>query len=613
MSTLGLDRSGNGNDFIAVNLTVSDQMVDSPTNNFATLNPLDKYGESNLDRIRFKEGNLYTYVTDTAHNRIPATMGVSSGKFYWEELIWSSSNYFWQDQQASVVALTGYKNAPNNGDANQPGRFENNGATYHSSGTLYANDNGGSAGWGNSYTKGDIISIALDMDNGKVWFAKNGNWQASGNPATGANPAHSGMLTHADTYTAFAYLSYGDSALVFNFGQDSSFAGLKTAQGNQDGNDIGDFYYTPPTGFLALCTKNLPDVAVVPSEHFNTITYTGNASSSRSITGVGFQPDFVWAKGRNLTINHGLWDSVRGVTKTLRSNSTLAESTDANALTSFNSDGFTANADTLLNGSYNYVAWNWKANGSGSSNTNGSINSTVSANTDAGFSIVSYTGNSTTNSNFTVGHGLSKTPDMVIVKNRDWASSSKGWAVWHSAISTGGVYLDNTDVTEANNFNYFFGSQPTSSTFSIRADTSVSTGNRYRTNGNGDDYIAYCFHSVDGYSKVGKLHGNSADDGTFVYTGFKPKMVMWKNTEASANWFIMDSERNEGGNAGNPIRSYLHPNSSAAENWVGTSGILDFTSNGFKYRASNNSSYNFDYDYIFIAFAETPFKYSNAR
>ena len=595
MSTLGLDRSGNGNDFIAVNLTVSDQMVDSPTNNFATLNPLDKYGESNLDRIRFKEGNLYTYVTDTAHNRIPATMGVSSGKFYWEELIWSSSNYFWQDQQASVVALTGYKNAPNNGDANQPGRFENNGATYHSSGTLYANDNGGSAGWGNSYTKGDIISIALDMDNGKVWFAKNGNWQASGNPATGANPAHSGMLTHADTYTAFAYLSYGDSALVFNFGQDSSFAGLKTAQGNQDGNDIGDFYYTPPTGFLALCTKNLPDVDVVPSEHFNTVLYTGNGTTGQSITGVGFQSDLSWFKARENTTgsSHRLYDAVRGVTHHLRSNTTGAETTDTE-LTSFDADGFTIDDDG--NGSINdnniaYVAWNWKANGSGSSNTAGTINSTVSANVDAGFSIVSYTGDG--NNGATFGHGLSSTPEIVFIKNR---SSAQNWVAWGGGSSAlFGRMLLNTTVGNLTSYNATF-----SSSLVTMPDYDQSW------NGNGNEHIAYCFHSVDGYSKVGSYTGNGSTDGTFVYTGFRPAFIMVKSSSATGHWEIHDTTRD----VSNVSVKRLFPNYSSAED---SDGAWDILSNGFKFRTIHSSINASGASQIYIAFAETPFKYSNAR
>ena len=606
-SGLGADTSGNTHHMTVNNLAAHDQMPDTPTNNFCTLTLLNPYGESNLSRIRLKEGALWTYVTDTAHNRSPGTIGVTAGKFYWEELIWSSSQYFWQDQQAAVVALTGFKGGVTNGDANQPGRFENNGATYHSSGTLYANDNGGSSGWGSSYTKGDIIGIALDMDNGKVWFSKNGTWQASGDPANGSNPAHSGMKTHADTYAALAYLAYGDSTLVFNFGQDSSFAGVKTSQGNQDGNSIGDFYYTPPSGFLALCTKNLPAVAVTPSEHFNTVTYTGDGNDNRSITGVGFQPDWLWIKGRGFANNHFLFDAVRGVSKFLKSDITNAEGTSSGNrhLKSFDSNGFTLGVDNDVN--YNhatgtFVAWNWKANGSGSSNTTGSINSTVSANVDAGFSVSTWTGNAT--SGASVGHGLSKAPEMIINRCR---STAGNWAVYHagntSAPETEYLELETTAAT-ADIENIWNDQAPTNSVFYL--------GNNASVNGNGETFVTYCFHSVAGYSKFGAYKGNAAGDdnyGQIVVTGFRPAWVMIKKTTGPAAWHMFDSARDPR----NELKKYLKADDSAVEATSSANAtILDFMSNGFKLRGASGDINGNNETYVYMAFAAVPFKYANA-
>jgi len=580
-----LDQSGNNNDWTSNNLTESDISVDSPSNNFATWNPLFRYTTAVNDT--YSEGNLK--VEDNAgHTVAVGTIPMTSGKWYWEVYcirtsFSGSDEYGMFDPSLNIPSSTGSTPA----DVGTGGYFYSGNGWTKANGSYVANP-----GSQDSVGAGDIIAFAYDVSAGTLKIYVNNSLQKT--------------LTVAaqESYVPSVANSHGSYSVDYigNFGQDSSFAGNKTAQGNQDGNDIGDFYYTPPTGFLALCTKNLPDVAVVPSEHFNTVLYSGNGST-QSITGVGFQPDFIWQKRRDGVDSHVLTDVIRGTDKSLYSDRTDVEaSPDPVSISAFNSDGFTLGANGKTNGSSEtVVAWNWKANGSGSSNTAGSINSTVSVNVDAGFSIVSYTGDGGT---ATVGHGLSKAPEMILLKTRD---TDQFWVVYHANNTanpeTDYLRLNTTNATTDDT--YWNDTAPTSSVFSLKSGNAV--------NKNNDKFIAYCFHSVDGYSKVGSYAGNSNTDGTFVYTGFKPKMVMWKNTEASANWFIMDSERNEGGNAGNPIRSYLHPNSTAAENWVGTSGILDFTSNGFKYRASNNSSYNFDYDYIYIAFAETPFKYSNAR
>jgi hypothetical protein len=396
-------------------------------------------------------------------------------------------------------------------------------------------------------------------------------------------------------------LAYNSADLtVANFGQDSSFAGNKTAQGNQDGNDIGDFYYTPPTGYLALCTKNLPDVAVTPSEHFNTVLYTGNGGTN-VITGVGFQSDWTWIKQRSNADSNVVFDAVRGVHKRLVTDATAAEADWTSVdkgLDVFSSDGFTVKDDSSGNYSVNknsgtFVAWNWKANGSGSSNTNGSITSTVSANTDAGFSIVGYTG--TGGANITIGHGLSKAPEFIMIKNRDSAYD------WRGYTETTG--LDNylrLNTNDAQTASSGVWGNPTSTVFQL----GPHAFSQY--NENGDDYIAYCFHSVDGYSKVGSYTGNGNADGTFVYTGFGVRWILIKNASSSGEWMLFDNVRS----TFNPIDKELYANTSDTE---GTVDRGDLVSNGIKIRntsASLNTSGN---TYIYIAFASVPFKFGNAR
>ena len=366
--------------------------------------------------------------------------------------------------------------------------------------------------------------------------------------------------------------------------------------------------------YLPLSTANLPDPVIDPAQgsspedYFGVDTYAGT-SATHERSELNFQPDFVWTKNRTGTNDHQLVDAVRGNTKALRSNDVNSEDTFTNGILSFDSDGVTLGSNSRYNAtSNNYVSWNWKANGSATLNDQGTIDSQVSANTTSGFSIVSYTGNSTENTTYSVGHGLSETPDMVIIKNRDWASSSKAWAVWHSSISTGGVYLDDTDISEANNFNYFFATQPNSTTFSVRADSTVSSGNRYRTNG-GYAYIAYCFHSVEGFSKFGSYTGNgTADDGPFVYTGFRPAFVLLKASTVVKNWIVVDTARD----IDNTSVHTLFPHSSSTE--FSGDDRMDMLSNGFKIRGEASSDQNLSGEtFIYMAFAENPFKYSNAR
>jgi len=326
-----------------------------------------------------------------------------------------------------------------------------------------------------------------------------------------------------------------------------------------------------------------------PSDYFNTNLYTGNNTETSHT--VGFQPDFTWLKVRNAVGSHYLFDSVRLATKYLRTNSTGAEGTDANTLKSFDSNGYTVGTSNAVNtNGETMVGWNWKAGGSASSNTDGSITSSVSANQDAGFSIVSYTG---TGANATVGHGLSSVPYMMIIKKRNSATGSN-WMVYHKSISgtgDGHLWLDLTNG-RSDDVNSWNNTAPTSSVFSI--------GTRSENNGSGDTFIAYCFAPKSGFSSMGQYTGNGNADGTFIYLGFKPAFMMVKRTDNTSSWPITDGTRD----TFNAVDNYLSANNSNAESDF---DHADFLSNGIKFRTTNDGWNVSGGTYIYMAFASNPF------
>jgi hypothetical protein len=449
-----------------------------------------------------------------------------------------------------------------------------------------------------------IVGVAVDQANQTVDFYVNGSLLNSSDLAVTA------CLDTTSSYVPIV-AGHNNSPVIVNFGQDSSFAGKKTSQGNQDGNDIGDFYYTPPTGFLALCTSNLPDVAVTPSEHFNTVLYSGN-DGTNAITGVGFQPDFTWIKARSDSRSHSLVDSVRGFNgssaRVIQSGSTNAE-WESSVINSLDSDGFTVSGSDnyINNSSHTYVAWNWKGNSSGTSvsESGTSANSynacTHYANQDAGFSIIKYTGNNGSLSNgqeTRVTHGLGAVPELILIKNRDSASGfvvqqDDQWNDTHLRL----------DTTDAFNGSLFTGNQESNATSSY-----FVVGNDDIVNKADDEFIAYVWKSVEGYSKKGEFTGNGNADGTFIYTGFRPAYVLIKRVESAGQGSpIFDSARNEF----NVTTKRLNSNATTAE--VTTDGNIDLLSNGFKARNTDGSVNTSGGTYIYLAFAETPFKYSNAR
>ena len=570
-SAMGNDANGSNN-FSVYNITANDQMLDSPTNNFAVLNPLARDSS-----VILREGNLLFYRAANMTRPALSTIGLGSTQKWYCEFHERSGTNIYAGVQWEGTNVNTYPHAA---------------GTYayvaNADGGYY--QNGSYTSFNSSMTSGDKIrSIAYDAATGKMWIGSNGTF--SGNPAAGSGE----LLTVPSAYRhQMHFVGAKDNASattagIANFGQDSSFAGNKTPQGNQDSNGIGDFYYQPPSGFLSLCTKSLPDVDVIPSEHFNTVLYTGNQGANVAVTGVGFEPSLIWGKNRSSASNHWLFDSVRGTTKMLQADQTNAEETQT-GVTAFDADGFTLGnwiGSTKTNDSY--VAWNWKAGGSAVSNTNGSITSSVSANPSAGFSIVSYTA---LDSDETVGHGLSQTPELVLVKRRD---STGNWVSHFTNLATTNkqLYLNLTNALDTNNI-----SSVGASTFRVNGWDNVATANA--------TYISYCFHSVDGYSKVGSYTGNGSADGPFVHCGFRPAYVLIKTTNTTATWHIYDSMRD----TYNLSDTRLTADESNAE---GTAGGLDFVSNGLKLRTTAAGTNTSGGTYIFLAFAENPFKNTNAR
>jgi hypothetical protein len=355
------------------------------------------------------------------------------------------------------------------------------------------------------------------------------------------------------------------------------------------------FSYTPPSGFVRLNTFNLPTPTILQgNKYMDATTYTGNSSAQTIVNAGQFKPDLVWTKNRGYVDEHWLNDSVRGIYNYLNTNSTAAETAYTGGVTSLNSNGYSINyaSSNAWNGPYNYVGWQWQAGqGSSSSNTSGSITSTVSVSTTAGFSVVTYTSNNTGGA--TVGHGLGVKPSMIILKRRP---STSDWDSYHTSLgATKGIAL-NTTAAATTSINYWNNTEPTSTVFTLGAGVNPAS----------TTMLAYCWAEIAGFSRFGSYTGNNSADGPFVYLGFRPKFVMIKNyTSAGNNWAIYDGTRN----TYNVEDALLRPNLTSAE--VTYAG-LDFVSNGFKLR-NTDSSINDTSSYIYMAFAENPFKNANAR
>ena len=564
--TLGDDDSANTNDWTPNNFSVAagldnDSFEDTPTNNWCTLNP-NKFSAD--DVATFANGNLK--VSQSANGQWQSTLGtipVSSGKWYYEVKVHTKPTATTENWLAGFHDLAleynnlYYGEAGNCAwgiDANNPEVFKDTDRT---------------TGYGSAISDGDILQFALDVDAEKFWVGVNNTWTSSGDPAAGSNPSLSSLGSGKTWIPKISMYAYNTPWGVFeaNFG----------AQG---------FSYTPPTDFKAINAANaLPEPTIKKgTDYFNTLLYEGNSTDARAITGVGFGPDLVWIKNRDDTDWNNLYDTVRGAGKRISTNSDSAEHDSTDHMDSIDSDGFTLkDGDNTNQNNESYVAWNWKESAT------------------AGFDIVSYTGDG--NSPRNIAHNLGVAPEVVIVKRRN---DTEDWFTNVGAVlgsGKDGHYLKlNTTATEGTAAGPFNSANPTSSHFVTQGDSA--------TNANNDTYIAYCFSSVEGYSKFGIYTGNGSDNGPFIYTGFRPAWLIYKRVDDTGKpWYINDSVRSP--------YNVIHNTTVASTNAVeqtSSNNTIDFYSNGWKVRKGATSTLNASGgQFLYMAFAESPFKYSNAR
>jgi len=573
---LGLDRSGNGNNFSFENALGSDQMLDTPTNNFCTMNTLDAQTADKMS-----EGNLFV----DAANRCCGTMAVSSGKWYFEVRL------HYQHHGGLGLGIREIGGAiANDTGINQVSMSHPVGSGVQLN--IVVDGSSSTNGEVGTVANGQIIGIMFDVDAQTITFKVD-------------NGAIHSSLTNFDysacsnmgTVTPFFSIP-GGRQVIANFGQDSSFAGNEVAQGNQDSNDIGDFYYEPPSDYLALCTSNLPEPSFKPRAYFNVNTWTGDGSE-QVISGVGFQPDWVWLKNTSSNVSSGIYDAIRGATKEIDSDSVASETTLAQGLKSFDTDGFTLGTDTSVGeNTAGFVGYSWLAGGgAGSSNTDGSINTgSTTVSQEAGLAISTYTGNAT--SGATIGHGLGAVPEMIMVSN---VNTNGGWNIYHTAWGNGKTGPLQSYEPISTSSNIWNDTTPTSSVFSL--------GNNGAINGNNQTYVAYCIKSIPGYSKVGSYVGNGSDDGIYVNLGFRPMFILVKNLTEYKAYLIRDSKRSPL----NPVNEGYHADLPNAQNANTAEYDVDFLSNGFKARNDDGVQNKSGITYAYWAYAEIPFKYSNGK
>ena len=580
-SNLGKDTSGNANNWTANNFSTSagagkDQVTDSPTNNFCVMNVIDRDSS-----VTVTDGGLKVSNNNQVWAGVKGTFAVNSGKWYYE-MKTENANIFcgWASDDLDTFLASPQDN----------NSVMSDGVLIFCDNGKYQLDTGGSGtriDYSSALSANDVLGCAIDLDNNTAQFYKNGT-------ALGSIDISSSKLATKHVHPYFISY-YTSSTYTFDFGQ----------QG---------FVHTPPAGYRALNSKNIatpvPAGVVRPQRFFDTILYTGDGASVREVTGLEFQPDMVWVKSRSQSSsNHGLTDSVKtdpsypsnhtmlypNLTNTETGGGNYFTLTTSSGRDPFLKDGFVLNNNTSGNNNGStYVAWCWKAGGAAVSNTDGTITSQVSANTEAGFSIVTYTGNHT--SGATVGHGLGKTPKWIIVKARGTINSqNRGWNIYHASLgNTKYIQLQSSNASVTNS-DWWNNTSPNSTTFTL--------GNDYDVNANvsGGNYVAYCWAEIPGYSKFGNYKGNGSDEGTYIDCGFKPAWVLIKNTSSSStDWIIKTAKIS----TSNQMDEGIKANSSDSE--YSSLSSVDFLANGFKIRNTGSFTNSSNETYIFMAFAERP-------
>ena len=574
-TTLGEDSSGNGNDFTLNGFSVAsgadnDSLIDTPTNytaasgnnggNYATLNPLDSFMSSGTIGAMVTDGNLTKSNVSNTYGKVRATMPVHfGGKTYFEVTCGNNPD---------ANDYLGFE--PSDKETTSAGGFSSGALGFRGNGTLSPST---STTYGASWSNGDVLGFYFDYTNQVVGYYLNGVDQGTAYSSFDTTKHY--LPTVQDWSNATTGIFY------FNFGQ-------------------RPFTYTPPTGFKSLCTTNFPTPTIADgSTAMDTKLYTGNGST-QTVSGLGFSPDLVWIKSRSNNRNHALCDSVRGDGQLVYSNDTLAEQNIGASVVDLTSSGFDLGYNPNFTAvSHNHsgdslVAWAWDAGSSTVTNTDGSITSSVRANTSAGFSVVTWTASTETAA--TVGHGLGKQPELIIAKSRTVADD---WYVFHPSLDTVNVISQTLHLNTTASITNITGvwgnwSEMTSSTFGI-----YDTAGNYTNNG---DMVAYCFTSVEGYSKFGTYEGGSSEP-PFVYLGFKPRFILLKRSDYTDNWHIFDTARDEF----NEADAQLRPSLSNAE---ATAPFADFLSNGFKIRVSSGT-FNSNNTFIYAAFGD-PFKTARA-
>ena len=576
-----------GNHFTPTGLAITDQMLDTPENNFCTLNPV---GTKTAGAITYLEGYLKATYASSNHDTTSGTIGFTTGKWYWE------AEYIDSGTTSGMIGIRG--NGPYDDEAlhdHAGDHFLWSPADNSGNGQLFRGGPDVTA-YG-TFTNGDIIGVAVDMDStpSRLAFYVNGVFVNDQTDLTNS--------TYGVTLPFRACFSVHSSGFHVNFGQ-----GDPNGENNYtDTNGRGGFKFEPPAGHLALCTANMKDseyapigpntAAGTPDKHFDTLLWVGNGKVDRSIRGLNFQPDLIWIKNReNASYNHHLVDSQRGPGFRFVTNGNQASA--ASQVSSLNSDGFTVTADRTVNDTDDYVAWCWKAGNESVVDNSGTIGVTRSTNVDAGFSIIRYAKNATAGA--TIAHGLGKAPEWIMVKDE---GSANDWQCYHTA----------SHATPEDNYLSLNQTLIVTDSLTRWNDTApdanfITLGESGHVNGPNGPYIAYAWTSIEGYSKFGSYEGINNADGTFVYLGFKPAWVMIKNVDATTYWTIFDNKRSPA----NVCQNTISAEDPRVEETSGGNGTIDMLSNGFKPR-NTDSGVNAAQTYVYIAFAEMPFKYATAR